>query len=241
MPWSQVTAPPRKLLVVAHLLVVIGTTRAAATPQFARRLETDCSSCHLLPPVLNATGLAFQASGYVPPWAGATDAPRPRTIPMAAWVTVRAEDQGRGGASELFLPKIELISGGRFAESWSYFAEWRPVSLSLDRDGSLRDRGGRFEDLFVERSLGERQAVRVGQYRALNQFDVSLRLSASEPSLVNNNLPTGSRADARLAALDRFSPAARSPSIGYSFRSLAWASAGDGLFHFVTVPLVGDL
>ncbi|MGH9380992.1 MAG: hypothetical protein ACRD2Z_10320 [Thermoanaerobaculia bacterium] len=224
-------------------LVLLAPPVAEATPQFARRYERPCGSCHLLPPALNEHGLAFQASGYLLPSRPETTRPRERShlLPMAAWLTARSEDQAAPGASDLYLPKVELISGGRWGESWSYFVEWRPVSLSLRRDGSLQDRGGRFEDLFVERSLGERHALRVGQFRSLNQVDVSLRLSASEPLLFNNGLPTGSHRSARLASLDRFSPAARSPSIGYSFRSRAEAGTGDGLFAFVSLPFVGEL
>ena len=139
------------------------------------------------------------------------------------------------------LPKVELISGGTLGEQWSYFAEWRIVSLSLNSDGSLKDRGGRFEDLFVQRNIGTRQALKVGQFRSLNQVDVSLRLSPSEPLLFKNGLRTDSDPDPRIDSLLRFSPSSRSPSIGYSFRSIEGRSASDGLFHYVTLPFVGEL
>jgi hypothetical protein len=225
-------------------VIGLAVSTAEATPQFARQHERSCTSCHLLPPLLNENGLAFQASGYLPPAQpppAATEAQRSHLIPLAAWITVRHEDQAAGGASDLYLPKVELVSGGRLGARWSYFAEWRLVSFSLAADGSLGDRGGRFEDLFVERSLGEGHALRVGQFRSLNQVDVSLRLSASEPSLFNHALPTGSHGDPRLAGLARFSPAARSPSLGYSWRALGGERASDGLFHFVTLPFVGEL
>lgn len=222
----------------------LSSSAAEATPQFAHRFERSCTSCHLLPPLLNENGLAFQASGYLPPAdfaPAAMKVERSHLIPLAAWITVRYEDQAARGATDLYLPKVELVSGGRLGEKWSYFAEWRLVSLALAADSSLSDRGGRFEDLFVERSFGDGHALRVGQFRSLNQVDVSLRLSASEPLLFNNGLPTGSHRDPRLAGLDRFSPAARSPSVGYSWRSLGGERASDGLFHFVTVPFVGEL
>jgi hypothetical protein len=229
-------------MVLLPLLALLAPLAALATPQFARRYERTCGSCHLLPPALNEHGLAFQASGYVA--AVPAEPVTPQTahhLPMAAWLTARYEDQASPGAADLYLPKVELISGGRLGEAWSYFVEWRPVSLSLRGNGTLQDRGGRFEDLYVERSVGARHALRAGQFRSLNQVDVSLRLSTSEPSLFNNGLPTGTHADPRLTGLDRFSPAARSPGISYSFRSLAAPSAGDGLFAFVTVPFVGEL
>ena len=65
--------------------------------------------------------------------------PRP---PFSVWITARFEDQGSGGANDLLLPKVELITGGTLGEQWSYFAEWRIVSLSLNSDRSLNDRGG---------------------------------------------------------------------------------------------------
>ncbi|HVS15541.1 MAG TPA: hypothetical protein VMV46_16575 [Thermoanaerobaculia bacterium] len=225
------------------LAIGLAASAAEATPQFARRLELSCASCHLLPPLLNENGLAFQASGYQAPPRPApapAEAKRWHLLPLAAWITARYEDQA-AGASELYLPKVELVSGGRLGESWSYFAEWRLVSLALAADGEVRDRGGRFEDLFFERSFGDGHAVRFGQFRSLNQVDVSLRLGVSEPLLFNPALPTGIHRDARLAGLDRFSPAARSPSLGYSWRSLAGERASDGLFHFVTLPFVGEL
>ncbi len=219
----------------------------AATPQFAREHHLRCTACHLLPPKLNENGLAFQASGYRLP-ERMRDSERAEeqrtsfsTIPLAAWITGRFEDKGSGGASELFLPKVELISGGTLGEQWSYFAEWRIVSLSLNSNGSLKDRGGRFEDLFLEWKFADRHSLRLGQYRTLNQLDVSLRLSPSDPLLFKNSLPTGAHQDPRIASLSRFSPSSRSPSIGYSFQSIQGRRSADGLFHFVTVPFIGEL
>ena len=213
-----------------------------ASPQFARAHQVGCTTCHDLPPSLNETGLAFQARGYRPPieFQSAHEGGFFDTVPLAVWITGRFEDQGDGGASDALLPKVELISGGALGDSWSYFAEWRIVSLSLRPDGSLGDRGGRFEDLFVAWGRG-RHGLKLGQYRSLNQVDVSLRLSASEPQIFGNGLPTGGDyAAPRLASLSRFSPASRSPSIGWSYRSVDGAGAGDGLFHFVTVPFTGE-
>ena len=217
-----------------------------ATPQFARKHQLRCTACHLLPPKLNENGLAFQASGYVLSEQlrrrrGEADAPDFATFPFAAWITGRYEDRGSGGASDLVLPKVELITGGTIGEQWSYFAEWRIVSLSLNPDGSLKDRGGRFEDLFVQRNFGTRHALKVGQYRSLNQVDVSLRLSPSEPLLFKNGLRTDSDPDPRINSLLQFSPSSRSPSIGYAFQSVKGDRASDGLFHYVTLPFVGEL
>lgn len=215
----------------------------SATPQFARRFELGCTACHTLPPQLNAEGLAFAALGYrLPPTLGGESrmAGAAHGLP-ATWITARYEDLGPGRANDLYLPKVELVSGGALPHGLSYFAEWRPVSFSLRADGSQQDRSGRFEDLYLQWSLGERHGFKVGQFRALNQVDVSLRLSASEPLLFANGLPTERYTNPRLDALARFSPSGRSPSLGYSFQSLSGSRASDGLFHHVTVPFTGEL
>ena len=218
-----------------------------ATPQFARKHQLRCTACHLLPPKLNENGLDFQTGGYRlterlrRQRRVEADAPGFATFPFAAWITGRFEDRGSGGVSDLLLPKVELITGGTIGEQWSYFAEWRIVSLSLNPDGSLKDRGGRFEDLFVQRNFGTRHALKVGQYRSLNQVDVSLRLSPSEPLLFKNGLRTDSDPDPRINSLLQFSPSSRSPSIGYAFQSVKGDRASDGLFHYVTLPFVGEL
>lgn len=218
-----------------------------ATPQFARENGLTCNACHSVVPRLNANGIAFAADGYrVPETVRASDnfakdaAPRGATIPLAAWVTLRHEDRGGSNAEDSYLPKVELISGGPIGEHLSYFVEWRLVSLSLGNDGSLSDRGGRFEDLFLDWSLSGRHSLKLGQYRALNQVDVSQRLSVDEPLLFSTAVPTGSSANPRIAGLERFSPSGRSPSLGWSWRSLGGATPGDGLFHFVTLPFVGE-
>ncbi len=233
--------------ILVAFVVCIGAlpTPSRATPQFARQHELSCTACHLLPPKLNEDGLAFQASGYRLPahlQNQKTESEQPSdfaTIPLAVWIAGRFEDQGAGKASDLFLPKVELIGGGRVSEKWSYFIEWRVVSLSLNSDGSLKDRGGRFEDLQFQFS-GERHSLKIGQYRTLNQIDVSLRLSPSDPLLFKNALPTATHDDPRLDSLSRFSPSSRSPSLGYAFQSLGGRRASDGLFHYLTVPFTGE-
>jgi len=216
-----------------------------ATPQFARKYDLTCNACHAVVPRLNEGGLGFQASGFAPPPARSSSGKGAgrsilSTLPIAAWTTVRYEDRGTGAASDFYLPKVELISGGRPMKRLSYFVEWRIVSLALQDDGALADRGGRFEDLFVNWDLSKGHAVKAGQYRSLNQVDVSQRLSIDEPTVFNNSLPTGTDPDPRIAGLMRFSPSSRSPSLGWSWRSIGGESAGDGLFHYMTIPFTGE-
>ncbi len=48
---------------LAIVICTIGGS-AQAIPVFARRYQTACTSCHVLPPQLNSFGLAFRANGY---------------------------------------------------------------------------------------------------------------------------------------------------------------------------------
>lgn len=242
-PEPQTTAVAVAVVTLSGLLAL--AQQAQASPQFARQHQVSCGTCHSLPPKLNLTGLDFQARGYrLPPELSTSAQPRPeaqRTVPLAIWLTGRFEDKTADNASDLFLPKVELISGGRFGENWSYFAEWRIVSLGLNDDGTLSDRGGRFEDLFVAWEPAEGHTLKLGQYRLLQQTDVSLRLSASDPLLFDNGLRVGVHSDPRLSALSTFSPSSRSPSVSYTVRSVRGERPADGLFHSVTLPFVGEL
>jgi hypothetical protein len=180
---------------------------ALAIPFFARQYDVACSHCHVAPPKLNATGEAFVARGYELPGRD-----RRRTWPFAVWVSGRSEALPGVDAVRSYVNRVEIISGGRVVAPWlAYFAEWRPVSLETRGDGSLRDRSGRFEDLFVVATRG-RGDVTVGQFRLIGQVDVSRRLGLSEPLLLSTSLPGTPGATPRETALRGFSPAGRSPA-----------------------------
>lgn len=51
-------------LMLLLVVLVFSTRRASAIPSFARRYETSCTTCHVLPPKLNAFGVAFKNNGY---------------------------------------------------------------------------------------------------------------------------------------------------------------------------------
>jgi hypothetical protein len=111
------------------------------------------------------------------------------------------------------LNRVEIISGGRVIAPWlTYFVEWRPVSQEGRNDGSLRDRSGRFEDLFLTASGGAIDLT-AGQFRQMNQVDVSRRIGLSEPLLLSASLPGSGAGSARELALRAFSPSGRSPSL----------------------------
>jgi hypothetical protein len=51
----------KKLILIA---LVLASTQAEAIPAFARKFNVPCSTCHLAPPYLNATGRKFMEAGY---------------------------------------------------------------------------------------------------------------------------------------------------------------------------------
>ena len=228
---------------LTRLLGIIGVLfflhSAYATPQFARMTQNSCIKCHSSVPKLNLTGENFRARGYKAP--DLVGKGEKKTIPLAVWLTTRYEDKIENNVEDFFLPKVELISGGKIGNTpLSYFVESRVVSESLNSDGSHKSRSGRFEDLFVQWTIDDQWAFKVGQFRALNQVDVSLRLSPSEPTLFKNSLPGDQTADSRIQGLRSFSPTGRSPSIALQYQALKGKTASEGLFLGLTVPFPGE-
>ena len=219
------------------LFLFVQTTQAV--PYFARKYSMSCVTCHVQVPKLNEYGEAFIARNYRLPF----DEARPisATVPFAAWISSRYEKQDSKNVEEAFLPKVELISGGPIKNTaLSYFVEWRIVSRSVAAPDALKDRGGRFEDIFINLSKGS-HTFTVGQYRALRQVDVSRRLSASEPALFSTKLAGDETNNTRLQSLRAFSPSGRSPSISYQLHTVSRDAPSDGFFHAVTIPFGGEI
>ncbi|MGQ0714779.1 MAG: hypothetical protein ACT4PJ_13770 [Gemmatimonadaceae bacterium] len=201
------------------LSLILGLAPPAAAgeiPYFARRYGVACSQCHVAPPKLNAFGEEFIARGYEMP--GLT--PR-ATWPFAIWASGRSESlplpPGAADDVRAYLNRVELISGGKVVAPWlSYFVEWRPVSQEARSDGTLRDRAGRFEDLFVTATAG-RAELTIGQFRQIAQVDVSRRLGLSEPLVLSASLPGAAGGTSREVSLRAFSPAGRSPALRASW------------------------
>ncbi len=214
-------------------------TVAAEIPYFARRYGVSCAQCHVAPPKLNEFGQEFLARGYQMPGL----VPR-STVPLAVWVSGRSESLGLSGRDaervRAYLNRVELISGGTAMAPWlSYFVEWRPVSQEAQRDGTLRDRSGRFEDLFVTAALGSHLELTAGQFRQIAQVDVSQRLGVSEPLAFAASLAGSGGGSPREQALRAFSPAGRSPA----FRA-AWVEMVGGSSRWttsLTLPIPGEL
>jgi hypothetical protein len=211
---------------------------AHATPQFARRHQVACSQCHSAPPRLNAHGLEFLARGYR--WPDAVDQRGTRTLPLAVWSTVDL-DRRTGASAQGFPSRLEIISAGPLGTTTlSYFVEWRAISQQVGTGGRLLNRSGRFEDLFVNVPAGA-FTVTAGQFRALDQIDVSLRLSLSEPLAFSSALSGDAASSARLTGLRGFSPAGRQPALRVSYQPGFGRRAADGWYAGATLPLTGEL
>ncbi|HUG40201.1 MAG TPA: hypothetical protein VMM12_06945 [Longimicrobiales bacterium] len=209
-----------------------------AIPYFARLYGVSCSQCHVSPPKLNEFGEAFVAAGYDSP--GLEEAGR--TWPLAVWASGRMESlpaaDPLAGDVVSYVNRIELISGGRVLAPWlSYFVEWRALSLESRPDGTERDRSGRFEDLFVTAG-GDAFDVTLGQFRMLQQVDVSRRIGLSEPLVYAASLPGDGDGSARERSLRAFSPAGRSPAVRAALKRPAM---GGTWTTSVVLPVPGEL
>lgn len=220
------------------------TVPADATPQFARAYQVDCDTCHTLPPRLNRRGEDFVARGY------RFDEPAlmasHRTIPVAVWNTVDLEHRASSDLTKGFPSRVEIISAGVVGRTRaSYFIELRALSQQIGSGGRLLNRSGRFEDLFLTVPLGQSGALTatVGQFRALNQVDVSRRLSLSEPQAFSAGVADARPAasSARLTSLRAFSPAGRQPGVRLLYHRASPDHPADGWYAGVTLPLTGEL
>lgn len=228
-------------LIVFMAVLFGGLYQGSAIPYWAWKTGRSCIDCHSITPKLNVAGESFIANGYrLPDSVAGKGQP---AVPISAWFTGRFEDkQSNVDHNDVFIPKVELISGGPISDlPMSYFVEWRIVSLGTRNDGTLRDRGGRFEDAFLNWQMNDAFALRVGQFRALNQVDISRRLSVSEPAIFSSSLPGDPATSGRITSLRGFSPSGRSPGFALEYQSIPGKRASDGLFHHVTLPFVGEL
>ncbi|MGH9347384.1 MAG: hypothetical protein ACRD26_08975 [Vicinamibacterales bacterium] len=227
------------VLVICAIALLLASSPAGATPQFARQYGVACARCHVSPPMLNRDGEDFLARGYR--FDTADDVRR--TIPLAVWNTVEVEHQSARDLTKGVPSRVELISSGPFARRAFYFVELRALSQQIGAGGRLLNRSGRFEDLFVGSAFGPSGAmsVTVGQFRTVSQVDVSRRLSLSEPLAFSASVAgEPARAGARLTALRSFSPSGRQPGIRLAFVRPG-ERAADGWQSAVTLPFTGEL
>src|SRR5688572_24485046 len=194
-----------KRLCVATIISMFAGATCEAVPYFARKYDIQCSRCHLLPPMLNKFGQRFAANGYkLPELDRATD-----TIPLAVWLSYRVEADETNDRAKGYPNRVEIISSDALTSWLSYFVEWRTLSYQTTGSQRLLGRHGRFEDAFVQLWLPKRVAITIGQFRMLNQWDVSRRLTLSEPLAFSAGVAGAFSSNARLRSLRSFSLAGR--------------------------------
>ncbi len=222
------------------LFLFVAQEFSMAIPKFARAYGVSCQTCHVVPPKLNASGFDFVGRRYQ---FEAKEMEASSTLPAAVWISFLGQRQPNRSFMRGFPNRVEIIASDAVSPRFSYFVEWRPLSLELRGDGSLRDRSGRFEDLFLIAEVMEGLSVTAGQFRMLSQVDVSQRLSVAEPLAFSAGL-RGSRATtARLTSLRSFAPSSRSPGVRLQYHRQAFdsRSAADGWFALLNLPLTGEL
>ena len=225
------------LVILAAMMVFFHLQEAHGVPYFARKYDLNCKSCHIIPPALNQQGENFVANGYK--LAGLVKAKT--TWPFALWLTQRFEGQHSNDLDKGFPNKVELISGGPIGNSRaSYFLEWRILSQQVSSNGSLKDRSGRFEDLFIMYNVSNSINLKAGQFRLLNQIDDSRKLGLSSPLVIGAKISGSGVGSARERSLRAFAPNGRSPSLSLEHRSLPGAHAADGWFNIVSLVFPGE-
>ena len=225
----------RKVVCLLVFFALLPTV-VSGTPHFARKFNKTCQSCHLFPPQLNQFGLDFVARGY-----RLEGVPAKSTLPFSVWATQRLEINDRNDFTKSFPNRIEVISGGAITNRISYFVEWRVLSYQTTSDGRLKDRSGRFEDLFLIFQLTDRFQITAGQFRMLSQWDVSRKLSLSTPVAFSAAIGGKEALTSRLSSLRSFSLQGRAPAFRLSARIPAGSAPADGWYHEFTVPLAGEL
>jgi len=253
---------------VTVCLIVAGLTAppASAIPAFARRYQTACTTCHVLPPQLNSFGLAFRANGYrlpagersrqekdvqlgAPEWEGLF--PRailpgtlPETPPLAGFLRTSLEiDRGKP-RTEATQTLAVLLSAGNLGNRVSWFAA-----------GGFGDSGAAIERLWasVDHLAGTWLNVRAGYLEpALVPFSRYTHNLAYEGYLPFESIgPAGLALSASRSALEVFG-AGSDPgpmrglqyAVGLAGRKAEGGLAADGYvrasYKFGGVAAAGD-
>lgn len=224
-------------VVCSALLFLVFARPAKAIPMYARKHNTQCGTCHVLPPKLNQTGEEFLANGYR---FSDKDSPA-KAFPASVWASFRGEFNRARDTARGLPNRVEIISGGPIKKSRAfYFLEWLPVSQQVGSGNTRVQRHGRFEDIFVSLPVGP-AFVTVGQFRQMTQVDVSRRLSLSEPLAFSAGLAGEAALTSRLTGLRSFSLSGRSPAVRVSHQWRRGNSVADGWYNSVTLPFTGEL
>ncbi len=136
------------VFVVAATIVFLATFTqpARAIPAFARRYETACTTCHIIPPKLNPFGVAFKNNGYRIPGDDEKFVKQPdvslgapgwkRVWPKGVWPGAIWDRVPLSASLEMvtdvtpkepvkvdfaFPEEMELLTGGTLGDSFSFF------------------------------------------------------------------------------------------------------------------------
>jgi len=212
------------------LIVICGLFgEILAIPQFAREYKMACANCHTQPPKLNLRGQRFADSNYQ-----STKLKEGEAEAIALWVSGMAQTVSSSPETIRTTPnRVEFISAGRVG-TFAYFVEWRAVSREVLPTGLIRDRSGRFEDLFLIYEMDSNTEFQIGQFRALSQIDVSRRLNLAEPTAFATSLAGPGGPNSRMTSLRGFSLSGRSPSARVSRK------IGDDENLVLTIPFPGE-
>jgi hypothetical protein len=249
------------------LLLLLASGPAVAIPVFARRYQTACTTCHVMPPQLNSFGQAFRANGFrmpqgegvrqdgdvqlgAPEWEGLF--PRaflpgtiPETPPIAGLLYAAIEaDRGKVETEQTTLI-FALLTGGNLGKRASWFAA-----------GGFGPRGGAIERFWIsaDRLAGTWLNVRAGYLEpaAVAFSHYTHRLSSEGYLPFEANGPAGLALSASRPALE-ITGAGSDPgplrglqyAVGLAARTAVGGLAGDGYarlaYKFGGIAPAGDL
>ena len=179
---------------------------ALGVPSFARKYETSCTTCHVVPPKLNAFGRAFKNMGYRMP-GGEEDLVKSKEISLGAPAWKRVWPDGvwptsiPGGqflaialnsnfdvnpsaeVNNSFdgIGEVGLLMGGTLGETFSFFGE-----MALFEDGAP----GHIGRLFVQYNRNRFLNMKLGQFEpSVAPFSNHLRLTRVT-NYLSNVFPT---------------------------------------------------
>lgn len=119
------------LSTVSAVAMLFAAASADAIPAFARKYQTNCSSCHTAYPALNTAGRRFKEAGYRFPKVKGEETVSDylewdKVFPISAVFVSRPFDNSSNGKSDTnqaAIHEVELLSAGRLYKNVSGFFE----------------------------------------------------------------------------------------------------------------------
>jgi len=119
------------LSAIGAVAMLSAATSANAIPAFARKYQTNCSSCHTAYPALNRAGRKFKEAGYRFPKLRGEESVSDflhwdKVFPVSAVFISRPFDNSSNGSSntnQAAIHELELLSAGRLYKNVSGFFE----------------------------------------------------------------------------------------------------------------------